>query len=1146
DRVAKRMVEEAEKDGRLIPGQSVVIEPTSGNTGIGLALVCAIKGYPVIITLPEKMSLEKEVTLRALGAEIVRTPTEAPSHSPESNLGVAKRLEKTIPGGIILNQYENPNNPLAHEYTTAPEIIHAVTNTPSTEERPSSGKVDVLVAGAGTGGTISGLSKAIKTTHNADCVVVGVDPVGSILAGPSKADIGGYLVEGIGYDFVPSVLSYTYIDTWSKTTDDDAFGTARDIIRQEGLLVGGSSGSIVAGALKYLKSPEGWEKFGSVEGKNVVVILPDSIRNYMSKPWFVDGVRPSEPTKLWKQIQEGIEKTKTTPSSTNHDAAPEVPVKLVNGTQSSESVKNVVESLSNGVNGLKDITHGAGSVRILAPATNMLISDPDYLIHTLRLTYLRNLDDPFGPRIITLNPQYATNPYIRAAGLADSETWPEINMPSSPQPTVDDAFDPQSFTMPSFGLDAGHSNVGVAGPGPSSRNYSAAANTNNRNMVQAPSVEPGMYPGATGLKYTTTIVGPGRSMGMGMRVNGRRSSAARAQRDSANAGSVTNTIDSTLQRIRSDSAPTPVSNRGTPTIEVQEASRLNSAVGSPVDQSAMMHPGRRRSSGASTFLQNASPAVKDVHDQTPQQQQLAPNGTQANGSTGEGQEGGRPALPPIALRFARNAEMEARRRERLKARFDGAAARAQAGAISPSRRQEEVPRFEQQAVQQAVNESAIAESDDDDDEPVGVDREAEDQAAADGDESDDDESEGALVDEMDAEPTVDDDFEGDDFLSTISPPERVNPRASGASAYTQDSSLPTRSDPVSATSTQGPDRYPPSSTQTNSAVIDTGRTPDPLFARLPIKKPPLKSSLTAMLSAKMSVSDNPFTTLYAAISGRAETASMTLRVYFPHSRTASRKPIDLKVRKDATVEEVIGFGLWTFWDQGLEPKLDEGLGGDDDPQRMIKLTAVGWNLRITEDDGEVDEDFPALDRTQSISKFSINDFAICSATTTQIEQNKVVEAKIVRRPSRLMISKKSRTDPSTGTTGNLAPPATGPGARTPSDTIPLMGVPAVSGTIVAQGPPVFLRVRVATTADMHYSTTINATSEEYMADVLDRVCRRRRIENSKEWALLTGDMRIVIPLDRTVASLAGKSDLVLVKKALLDQLGLSKDKRLAR
>ncbi|PPQ98252.1 hypothetical protein CVT26_003423 [Gymnopilus dilepis] len=290
DRIAKAMVEAAEKEGKLIPGKSVVIEPTSGNTGIGLAMACTIKGYSVIITMPNKMSLEKEALLRALGAEVVRTPTEAAWDSPESHIGVAQRLQREIPYGIILDQYRNVNNPLAHEYTTGPEIIEAVVSTPSTSERPSSMKVDAIVAGAGTGGTITGLSRALRKSHNPSCVVVGVDPKGSILAVPeslNQSDNGGqYVVEGIGYDFVPDVLNRTEVDTWLKTDDEESFAAVQKLMRNEGLLVGGSSGSALAGALRWLQSDQGRE-IANTPGKNVVVILPDGIRNYMSKTWFL-------------------------------------------------------------------------------------------------------------------------------------------------------------------------------------------------------------------------------------------------------------------------------------------------------------------------------------------------------------------------------------------------------------------------------------------------------------------------------------------------------------------------------------------------------------------------------------------------------------------------------------------------------------------------------------------------------------------------------------------------------------------------------------------------------------------------------------------------------------------------------------------
>ncbi|KAJ7043602.1 tryptophan synthase beta subunit-like PLP-dependent enzyme [Mycena alexandri] len=307
DRIAKAMIEAAEKEGKLIPGQSVVIEPTSGNTGIGMAMACAIKGYRCIITLPNKMSLEKEAALRALGAEVVRTPTEAAWDSPESHIGVAKKLQRKIPGGIILDQYRNVNNPLIHELSTGPEIIEAVVSTPSTPERPSSGKVDVVVCGAGTGGTITGVSRAMKKTHNKECIMVGVDPKGSILAVPQSlntADDGAqYIVEGIGYDFIPDVLSRdpADVDSWIKTGDEESFDAVRVLMRTEGLLVGGSSGSALSGVEKWFKTEAG-QKVAQTEGMNVVLILADGIRNYMSKPWFLSMAMDAKPSELAAQI----------------------------------------------------------------------------------------------------------------------------------------------------------------------------------------------------------------------------------------------------------------------------------------------------------------------------------------------------------------------------------------------------------------------------------------------------------------------------------------------------------------------------------------------------------------------------------------------------------------------------------------------------------------------------------------------------------------------------------------------------------------------------------------------------------------------------------------------------------------------------
>ncbi|KAK3672098.1 cystathionine beta-synthase [Recurvomyces mirabilis] len=276
DRIALRMVEAAEKEGRIRPGHSVLIEPTSGNTGIGLALVGAVKGYRTIITLPEKMSSEKVSVLKALGAEIIRTPTSAAWDSPESHIGVARRLEKEIPGGVILDQYNNPNNPLAHELGTAKEIVEQTEHI--------EGQLAAVIAGAGTGGTITGLSRGIRKAHGDKVKIIAADPQGSILALPATLNDDykdkPYKVEGIGYDFIPDVLSQKEVDTWYKTDDRDSFYWARRLIREEGLLVGGSSGSAMAACMKAVKD------MNLSRDDSVVVILPDSIRSYLSK--FVD------------------------------------------------------------------------------------------------------------------------------------------------------------------------------------------------------------------------------------------------------------------------------------------------------------------------------------------------------------------------------------------------------------------------------------------------------------------------------------------------------------------------------------------------------------------------------------------------------------------------------------------------------------------------------------------------------------------------------------------------------------------------------------------------------------------------------------------------------------------------------------------
>jgi cystathionine beta-synthase len=263
DRIGVRMIAEAEKEGRIKPGDTI-IEATSGNTGIGLALACAVKGYKLIVTMPEKMSMEKEVVLKSLGTEIVRTKTELPHDHPDSMMGTAERLHREIPNSHILDQYINPANPDAHYYDTAGEILEDFGTD-----------LDMVVIGAGTGGTITGVAKRLKEA-NPNIIIVGVDPYGSILAGGDE--VFDYYVEGIGYDFFPDVFDPSIVDEWVKTADKESFLMARRLIMEEGLLVGGSSGAAVWAALQVAPKLK--------NGQKCLILLPDSIRNYLSK--FVD------------------------------------------------------------------------------------------------------------------------------------------------------------------------------------------------------------------------------------------------------------------------------------------------------------------------------------------------------------------------------------------------------------------------------------------------------------------------------------------------------------------------------------------------------------------------------------------------------------------------------------------------------------------------------------------------------------------------------------------------------------------------------------------------------------------------------------------------------------------------------------------
>lgn len=259
DRIGIRMIEDAERRGLLRPG-GTIIEPTSGNTGVGLAMAAAIKGYRTIFVMPDKMSAEKISLLKAYGSEVVITPTAVPPDSPESYYRVADRLALETSGGFQPNQYYNQANPDTHYETTGPEIW-----------KQTDGEIDVFVAGVGTGGTISGTGRYLKE-QNPDVMVVGADPEGSILSG---GELRPYKVEGIGEDFWPGTFEPSIIDRWVRVSDRDSLRMARRITREEGILVGGSGGTAMVAALQVA------QEMG--EGTTMVVLLPDSGRSYLSK-----------------------------------------------------------------------------------------------------------------------------------------------------------------------------------------------------------------------------------------------------------------------------------------------------------------------------------------------------------------------------------------------------------------------------------------------------------------------------------------------------------------------------------------------------------------------------------------------------------------------------------------------------------------------------------------------------------------------------------------------------------------------------------------------------------------------------------------------------------------------------------------------
>ena len=257
DRIALAMVEDAEKKGLLNPG-ATIIEPTSGNTGVGLALVSAVKGYTLILTMPETMSIERRKLVQAYGAKVVLTPGAA---GMKGAIDEANRLRESIPGSVILQQFENPANPEAHYNSTGIEIWN-----------DTDGKVDIFVAGVGTGGTISGVGKRLKE-YNSDVKIIAAEPASSPVLNGGKS--GAHKIQGIGAGFIPAIYNASVVDEVIDVKDDSAILAARNVAAEEGLLVGISSGAALSAAVEIAKRPEN-------QDKNIVVLLTDTGERYLS------------------------------------------------------------------------------------------------------------------------------------------------------------------------------------------------------------------------------------------------------------------------------------------------------------------------------------------------------------------------------------------------------------------------------------------------------------------------------------------------------------------------------------------------------------------------------------------------------------------------------------------------------------------------------------------------------------------------------------------------------------------------------------------------------------------------------------------------------------------------------------------------
>ncbi|KAL7420071.1 Component of a membrane-bound complex containing the Tor2p kinase [Cryptotrichosporon argae] len=660
-----------------------------------------------------------------------------------------------------------------------------------------------------------------------------------------------------------------------------------------------------------------------------------------------------------------------------------------------------------------------------------LIADVNYALQAIRLSTLRATDDPLTPRIITLDPAFALDPYITASGLSDIDRWPEIKRALDSPPPMH------------AGLlgDAGADEDGAG----SSRRH--------------------------GLRYTQTIMG-GRSGAMGMRVTGRRDRGGRrdhvdvddgparfptrgqAGRPAPDPGDLFSPPTSnaksnakanataTGRRPRADSAPAPAlvpPNQG----GLLASSMISSGHGLGFTSSALGGGLGLDGAGAAMGASMSELSV-DADDVT--EADVPPSST--------GISSARPGELGLGAALGRG---------------DGAGAMGLGdGAVedegSDVDPEEALEGLGPAARRHALERRRVSAAPDDDR------RSSTDTAA-------------------ESSPLV--------FA-------RVAPAPAG-----------------SASGSGGARSLGPNSGRSALTALLNQHVPHLVSTSAGAPPPPPGATTAA----------NPFAAIYASVAAPPTVPAMSLELYFPHAVEPGR-PVVVKVRKDATVEEVTGHGLWKYWDEGREPRLSADEGEE-------RLTSAGWALRIVEDDGEVDEDFPALDRESQISKFSYGQFAIVAATAAQIKANAAKAPTIPRRPSRIIADVSSRLP------GPSQPRPPAPALLPSSELLSLASAQGVGGAKAGTGfasggsRQVLLRVRVSASADVHFTTTISVPADMYIADLTEVLVKKKRLPNAPaEWVLCLADLSRALPLDRTVASLEGKTDLALVRRQWATEHGL--------